>query len=82
MKISYTQIKEALKLPLPEGMSRMDTQPVIFGDDWAGMFIRGDRAAHMAFLMEGAAELMAESDPINAMVLKGYANTLSECINR
>lgn len=34
-------------LPLPEGMTRMESGPVAFGDDWPGYFIRGDNAMRL-----------------------------------
>src|SRR5258708_6381349 len=32
------------KVPMPEGMSRPETGVMQFGDDWPGVFIRGDNA--------------------------------------
>ena len=31
-------------VPLPEGMTRMESGPVAFGNDWPGYFLRGDNA--------------------------------------
>lgn len=33
------------KLPAPEGIARVETGPVQFGEDWPGVFFRGDNAA-------------------------------------
>ena len=32
------------ELPMPEGMTRMESGPIAFGDDWPGYFLRGDDA--------------------------------------
>lgn len=39
-----------LHLPMPEGMTRMESGPISFGDDWPGMFVRGDEAAELAWV--------------------------------
>ena len=31
-------------VPLPEGMTRMESGPITFGNDWPGYFLRGDNA--------------------------------------
>lgn len=70
-------------LPLPEGLERMESGPIQFGDDWAGVFIRGDNAIHMAMLMNTAAEALRVSigDQISATQLKGYAKLISSCVS-
>lgn len=35
---------ETRKLPYPQDGNRVETGPVMFGDDWTGLFIRGDDA--------------------------------------
>ena len=38
-------VERLVKLPLPDGMRRMESGPVQFGeDDWPGVFLRGDNA--------------------------------------
>lgn len=34
--------KKVQQLPEPENMPRVETGPVQFGNDWPGLFIRGD----------------------------------------
>ncbi|MEN8764135.1 MAG: hypothetical protein ABF290_17120 [Thiogranum sp.] len=36
---------------LSEQTERVETGPVQFGDDWPGIFIRGDNAAHYALML-------------------------------
>lgn len=36
---------------LPPQMPRVETGPTRFGDDWCGVFIRGDSAAYYAMLL-------------------------------
>jgi hypothetical protein len=31
-------------VPMPEGVTRVETGPLQFGDDWPGYFLRGDSA--------------------------------------
>lgn len=42
-------MRDVRQLPAPEdGLGRVDTGPVQFGDDWPGTFIRGDNGAFYA----------------------------------
>jgi hypothetical protein len=68
-------------LPMPEGMARPETGPMQFGDDWPGMFIRGDDAAWMAHSMLAAAQALSDiaDGQINAEYLKVYAEKLRSC---
>ena len=70
-----------VRLPMPDGMTRPETSPMQFGDDWPGMFIRGDDAAWMAHSMLIAAQSLGDSadDQINAKYLKLYAERLRAC---
>ena len=55
--------------------TRPETGPMVFGDDWPGVFIRGDNAAHFAWHL--ASLLKREStDGIERMVLEGLSNAL------
>lgn len=47
------------KLPAVEG-GRVETGPVQFGDDWPGIFIRGDNAFGYAMELQNAMEQMPE----------------------
>lgn len=38
-------------LPAPLGGGRVETGPVQFGEDWPGVFIRGDNAGALASLL-------------------------------
>jgi hypothetical protein len=50
------------KLPAVE--PRLETGPVQFGDDWPGLFLRGDYAAPMGFLLKGVlADIRAGRKP-------------------
>ncbi len=46
------RVERIVKLPMPEGMTRLETGPMQFGDDWPGVFIRGDNAAHYAIAID------------------------------
>ena len=72
-----------LSLPLPDGMSRMETGPVRFGDDWTGIFLRGDDAARMGMAMIiGAQALQADGNAIDALQLESYGKQLQSCLER
>jgi len=63
--------------PLPTG--RPETGPMQFGDDWPGVFIRGDNALWNAMMVAAAAELLpAERWDIKA-ALVGLSKTLRSC---
>lgn len=52
-------MSEVRKLPVAEG-GRVETGPVQFGDDWPGIFIRGDNAFGYAMELQNAMTKMPE----------------------
>jgi hypothetical protein len=74
--------EKILKLPMPEGMERVETQAIVFGDDWAGMFLRGDKAFAIATAILTASEVMEKTDSMNATMLKHFAKELTSCIKK
>ena len=65
------------KIPYDEE-GRVETGPVQFGDDWPGVFIRGDNANYYAFMLEKA--LSGEIDVIEEMTIKDLIKTLKSCV--
>lgn len=65
-----------LTLPLPKSLSRMETGVVRFGDDWPGVFLRGDCAAHMAGYLREALAVAKKLDPITRIVLENFCESL------
>ena len=61
---------------LPEG--RPETGPMQFGDDWPGVFIRGDNAGWYAMLLSDLLE--NKSSPTSQACLKGLVRILQGCI--
>jgi hypothetical protein len=59
-------------------MSRPETGPMQFGDDWPGVFIRGDNALHYALELHGAIKALRKVDysPFQLGVLEGLLGTL------
>lgn len=47
------------RLPAPPGPGRVETGAVQFGDDWPGLFVRGDNAHALALHIRRLAELLA-----------------------
>jgi hypothetical protein len=63
---------------LPALVERIETGPVQFGDDWPGVFIRGDNALWFAKCLEIAlAEL--PRDTLTKTVLYGLVSDLRSC---
>lgn len=54
-------LSEVRKVPGLE--RRAETAPLQFGDDWPGVFIRGDDAMTFASVMRRAAEKFGEDTP-------------------
>lgn len=71
-----------MKLAMPDGMRRMETGAMQFGDDWPGIFMRGDYALMMAAALMEIAEIMAANDKgkiIEIAQLRGLAETMLGC---
>jgi hypothetical protein len=60
---------------LPAQAERVETGAVQFGDDWPGVFIRGDNAFHYAMCVRAA--LRGTADPFAKVVLEGLADLLA-----
>lgn len=64
---------------------RPETGPIKFGDDWTGVFFRGDDALHYALALKGLLDMTPptedhESSPVLAkMILKGLVDSLMAC---
>lgn len=52
---------------LPQQEKRVETGPVQFGDDWPGLFVRGDNALYYAHLLSGIIGRLEKSES-----LEGY----------
>ncbi len=59
-------------------MSRIETGPLKFGQDWNGIFIRGDNALAMAADLEILNEILG-SDNFYKEKLRDMINLLSSC---
>ena len=65
---SGSAVERLVMLPKPDGCTRVETGAVQFGDDWPGVFIRGDSAAYYAMIID---TLLWENktDPISIAAL-------------
>lgn len=54
-------MKQLVKLPNTTE-ERVETGPVQFGDDWPGVFIRGDNANYYGFTLQQATEALKKGD--------------------
>jgi len=76
-------------IPQPEGIPRVETGIVKFGDDWQDVFIRGDNSFHYAMclramLKQGEMDVGGINatvfDPISKVAVEGLARLLeSSC---
>jgi hypothetical protein len=58
---------------------RVESGPVRIGDDWAGVFIRGDNAMHHAMTIGRAAAALKDTDLMTSMSLAGLARLFASC---
>ena len=62
---------------------RKETGPVIFGDDWPGIFIRGDQAIHFALTLQSLLDELPNTDTRTEILcrstLEGLVSTLLSC---
>ena len=82
------EVRAALRAQKPSEPvgGRAETGPVRFGDDWAGVFIRGDEAFSRALQMDAVAEHyegLADGDfsgkGMLAINIQGFADLLRSC---
>lgn len=67
---------------IPHSGPRMESGPVQFGDDWPGMFLRGDDACPHGYYLGsliGCLERGLEPDVFTVLMLKNFAQRLCEC---
>ena len=58
---------------------RVETGPIQFGDDWPGVFIRGDNAAGYAQSLEALLNSHPSPNFVHEAVCKGLIRTLQSC---
>lgn len=63
---------------VPHVAPRVETGPLAFGDDWPGIFIRGDHAAHYAFVLRLLLDT-GECDPISHVSVRQLLSDLESC---
>lgn len=69
------------KVPMPDGWTRPETGPMQFGDDWPGVFIRGDNALAYSLSAGRAVEALRQNPnyQIEAAMLAGLMRVLQSC---
>ena len=61
--------------------NRAESGPMQFGDDWCGVFIRGDNAMYYSMILKSLLNgEITSSDIISKMVLQGLVDELSACL--
>lgn len=78
-EVSESDVERLVMLPLPEGIARMESGPIQFGDDWPGIFLRGDNAIGIAIILNGIVDSLPDLDPIAAAQIRGTADSLMSC---
>lgn len=66
MKVDASECSPRL---LPSVPDRVETGPVQFGDDWPGLFIRGDGAANYALNLQQLVTSISQGHPVDAITL-------------
>lgn len=64
-------------MPAPTDKSRVETGPIQFGDDWPGVFIRGDNAAYYGLTLS---HVLPELTGIERVQLDGLRQLLAGCV--
>jgi hypothetical protein len=67
---------------LPAQPERVETGPVAFGEDWPGVFVRGDEATYYAEVLAQSIEAIRagrEPSKMDLVVLSGLADLLASC---
>lgn len=67
---------------LPHADARVETGPVQFGDDWPGVFLRGDNALGYALALREQLDgdaVESASNPLTRIKLRGLLRTLTAC---
>lgn len=65
---------------LPEQETRIEVDPVQFGEDWPGLFIRGDNCFHLREILIGLLDQQAMSDKFLELQARSYIELLGEAI--
>jgi len=63
----------------PEQLDRVETGPIQFGNDWPGVFIRGDEALYFARVLESHMNDKEPEQFFEQPVLSGLVDTLRRC---
>jgi hypothetical protein len=80
------KIAEIRVLPLPEGIDRMESGPVQFGeDDWPGYFLRGDNAFELISGLDLVESIVKQCDDRFSVQLwvsssLGWIRSMRSCI--
>jgi len=70
---------DILILPKPDNLARVETGPVQFGDDWPGVFIRGDNALTFAHMLQEALTYLPAREYLMTAQLAGLVDELQSC---
>ena len=63
-------------LSIPGRMSRPETGSMMFGDDWAGVFIRGDNSSYYAHILRDFIKRSDDDHAIDKIALENLCSIL------
>jgi hypothetical protein len=76
--------REVQLLPAPPNLPRVETGAVQFGDDWPGLFLRGDNAIVLMVWIRSICDALAHyPDPVvidRLERLKEYADLIDQAV--
>lgn len=65
--------------PAPSS-ARVESGPIQFGEDWPGVFIRGDNAGHYAMVLQATLDELSLT-PLQRATIQGLQRLLASAIN-
>lgn len=74
--------REVQMLPVPSNMPRVETGPIQFGNDWRGLFIRGDNAAVLMLRIRQLAKRLMDYPDADVTEILGQLAEFADMIER
>lgn len=70
-----SNLQTVVMLPKPSNLQRVETGAIQFGDDWPGVFIRGDNAAYYSRALDSI--MTGNADPVTVCAVAGLRKLLN-----
>jgi len=70
---------EVRTIPVPPELARVETGPLAIGDDWPGLFIRGDNAVGMVSMIIGLLSNALDHTPMSLQMFTLMSAMCKHC---